>query len=308
MRRARGPRPPMRCGLLELFAAEVAVRRENTEHEAHQEVAHHSSSPGDTPALLHPERSPTQDTRPAPTMSRWARVLLDTLVPRSCEVCARDLPAGHAWCVCGCCWASMPPLPKSLCIACGVPLPRPLPHTHCPTCIGHPPRFTTARAASLYLPATAGLNPLATAIHHLKYAGRRGLAGPLGALLAERFPFGNCVLLVPVPPHPSRLRKRGFNQAVDLARALGRRRGLPVAPRALVRIRATSAQTGLAATERRRNLRGAFVVHRPTVVAHRHVVLVDDVLTTGATADACAGALLAAGARRVDVYTLGRAP
>ena len=160
----------------------------------------------------------------------------------------------------------------------------------------------------MYLPSACGLNPLAAAVQRLKYHGRRTLAGALGALLAERYPFAPDALLVPVPLHRARLGVRGFNQALLLARALGRRRGLPVAPRLLVRTRATEAQARLPAAERRRNLDGAFAVRAPHLCRARSIVLIDDVLTTGATADACARALLDAGAARVHVYTVGRAP
>jgi ComF family protein len=160
----------------------------------------------------------------------------------------------------------------------------------------------------LYLPSADGLNPLAAAIQDLKYRRHRAVASTFGRLLAAHYPFTDDALLVPVPLHTSRLRTRGFNQALLLARALGRSRGLPVASRALARIRATTAQPGLSAADRRRNLRGAFVVRQPDAVRDRAVVLVDDVLTTGATADACARALRAAGAATVDVFTVGRAP
>jgi ComF family protein len=241
-------------------------------------------------------------------MPRWLQVLLDAVLPQHCEACERPLPLGHGACLCATCRAAMAPPPAPLCRSCGVPLGISGPSDACPSCIHHPPAFAAARAAALYLPAASGLNPLAAAVQGLKYRGRRKLAGALGALLAERYPFAPDALLVPVPLHRARLAFRGFNQALLLARALGRRRGLPVAARLLVRTRATQAQARLPAAERRRNLDGVFAVAAPRLCASRSIVLVDDVLTTGATADACARSLLAAGAARVDVYTVGRAP
>ena len=149
---------------------------------------------------------------------------------------------------------------------------------------------------------------MAASVQALKYRRRRIVADALGDLLAERYPFTTEAVLVPVPLHVARLRERGFNQALLLARALGRRRQLPVLPSALARMRATRGQPGLGADARRRNLAGAFTVVDAAAIRKRDVVLVDDVLTSGATANACAAALLAAGASRVDVYTAGRAP
>ncbi|HYV56760.1 MAG TPA: ComF family protein [Candidatus Nitrosopolaris sp.] len=240
-------------------------------------------------------------------MPYWLRVLRDCIFPASCEACEAPLYVGHATSLCAACLASMGPLCPPLCAVCGVPL-RAGAGILCRGCVLHPPAFSTAHATTLYRAAPAGANALAIAVQALKYRRRRIVAQSLGALLAEHYPFDRDALLVPVPLHPHRLRERGFNQALLLARVLGRRRGLAVAARALIRKRHTRAQPGLAAEERRRNLRGAFAVTSPAIVRGRHIVLVDDVLTTGATADACARSLLAAGATRVDAYTVGRAP
>jgi ComF family protein len=128
----------------------------------------------------------------------------------------------------------------------------------------------------------------------------------LGQALYRLLPLPARAVVVPVPLHVTRLRERGYNQALLLARGLGRRARLPVAPRALVRRRPTPSQAHLDAAARRENLAGAFIataaVHAPTVI------LVDDVLTTGATADACARALRGAGATRIIVLTVGRTP
>jgi ComF family protein len=240
-------------------------------------------------------------------MPHWLRVLLDGVFPPHCEACERPVPLGHGSCLCAPCRAAMAPPPEPLCSRCGAPLGASRPSDQCYRCLRHAPAFSAARAAALYLASDTGLNPLAAAVKALKYRRRRVLADALGVLLAERYPFADDAVLVPVPLHRARLRERGFNQAVLLARALGRCRGLPVAPRCLVRTRVTGAQARLTASERRRNLKGAFAL-RSSLPATRSIVLVDDVLTTGATADACARVLRAGGAPRVDVYTVGRVP
>jgi len=246
-----------------------------------------------------------QNRDPPFTMMRWLRLVLDAVFPADCEACGAPLTAGERSCVCAQCRGAMRPVPEPACTSCGAPLAS---TNSCSSCLRHPPAFTTARAAALYLPSATGLNPLASAIQALKYRGRRGVADALGALLAERYPYDADAVLVPIPLHLTRLRARGFNQAALLARALARRRGLAVASRLLARTRPTPAQAGLTASARRRNLHDAFAVRPREEIPDRPIVLVDDVLTTGATADACARALLAAGAARVAVYTVGRAP
>ncbi len=170
--------------------------------------------------------------------------------------------------------------------------------------------MSSARALGPYVGGIPG-NELARAVQHLKYRGRRSLAAPLAELLARHYPFApfaDDALVVPVPLHLARLRARGYNQATLLARGLARRRRLAFAPRLLERCRATVEHATLGAAARRANVQGAFRVRPGSAVAGRTVILVDDVLTTGATADACARVLRAAGARAVHAYTVGHTP
>lgn len=150
---------------------------------------------------------------------------------------------------------------------------------------------------------------VARAITRFKYEGRADLARPLSDLLARcvgQVGAGPDDVTVPVPLHPNRLTERGFNQAALLARAFARRSGARVAPRALERLRDTAQQASLDRVARASNVMDAFRVRTPSVVAGRHVVLVDDVCTTGATLDACARALGDAGAARVTRAVLAR--
>jgi len=175
----------------------------------------------------------------------------------------------------------------------------------CPRCAGGPRAFAKARAFGVYDGA------LREHLHRVKYLGDRPAAEALGLVLArwvrEGRELGPADLVVPVPLHPLRLRERGFNQADLLAAAVARALGRPVNPAALVRTRPTRAQSQLPVEAREANVRGAFAVPHPAAVRARRVLLVDDVLTTGATADAASEALYRAGASRVEVVCVAAA-
>lgn len=179
----------------------------------------------------------------------------------------------------------------------------------CGKCLRRPPAFAAAWAPYRYQA------PLDLLELRFKFAG--SLAA--GAALAELLIAQTCVMQLPVlgeapaplmacvPLHSRRLRQRGYNQALELARPLARALRLRLLPHLLGRTRATVAQTGLDARQRRSNLRGAFAV-RSGVRLPDHVILVDDVMTTGATLHECARVLRRAGVARVDVWALARAP
>jgi ComF family protein len=179
----------------------------------------------------------------------------------------------------------------------------------CGSCRQAEEEFDMARSYGLYT------GNLRKAILELKFHRREYLGHRLGALLARSFetlPEPDSAIVVPVPLHPSRKRQRGFNQAEVLARGLVRKlrkedRGLQLVVGSLGRTRATVPQIGLSARARRENVRGVFSVNRPEQVRKRTVVLIDDVMTTGATLSACAGALKRAGASRVLALSLARA-
>lgn len=194
-----------------------------------------------------------------------------------------------------------------LCPVCGLPLTAGPSHV-CDRCLENPPAFRRCRALACYRTHDEADDPLGAAIRALKYAGRRAIAGPLSKLLADRFPYSpdEFDVLIPVPLHLERLRARGFNQALLLAREPARRFALELDRLSLRRARSTAPQVGLAEPERRRNLRDAFSIRPGRSVRDRRVLLVDDVCTSTATADACARALVSAGAASVDVLTVAR--
>ncbi|MBM3776718.1 MAG: ComF family protein [Acidimicrobiia bacterium] len=236
--------------------------------------------------------------------------LLAVMLAPRCAACDAQLDSPTGGPVCADCWAAVRPIPAPWCDRCGDPL------TTWRTIGDEPPACTACRHAPGVVDRSRAAGAydgrLRSVIHALKYDGRSGLARPLAARMqaAGQDVLAGATCVVPVPLHPWRRLRRGFNQASELSRHLG----LPVV-HALWRIRATSQQTGLTAAGRRRNVHGAFVLSpwlrtrraRDRWIAGRPVVLVDDVRTTGATIEACARVLKAAGAAEVRALTAARA-
>jgi len=224
----------------------------------------------------------------------------EALLPEACVSCDEVLAEGERErAFCRACWPEVAELPSVCCPRCSQPGAfRQL----CPRCEELPRTFTRAWAPFEHEGA------IARAVHRFKYSDRADLARPLGALLARRAAAELRVLpgtLVPIPLHARRFRERQFDQAALLALELSRRSGRPAAPEVLEWVRHTSRQVRLEESEREANVRGAFAVRRG--VAGADLVLVDDVMTTGATVREAAAVLLSDGARTVSVLCLARA-
>jgi ComF family protein len=238
---------------------------------------------------------------------------MELLFPAACAACdARLWGAPNPW-FCHPCWdeigvnAGQAKVGDALCACCGITIRSSVVDRvagwRCGHCIKTPPAYHMARVLGPYD------GPLGAALRLLKYHGYTGMA----PALAERLPLADLPqelldsdLVLPVPLHPKRLRSRGFNQAGRLARAVGRRLAKPVLEDVLERSGDGTSQVGLSRAQRLANIRGVFrVVGQPQLEGKR-LLLVDDVMTTGATADACAKALMRAGADRVCVWAMAR--
>ena len=235
------------------------------------------------------------------------RAALDLLLPPECLAC--DAPVSASGLFCAACFAATTLIADPLCARCGLPFASAGAAGRdgiCPSCHLAPPRFASARAALLY---DAGARRL---ILPFKHADRPEIASRLAPFLhrAGAALLDQADLLVPVPLHRRRLFARRYNQAAVLALALGRRARRPVLVDALRRLRPTAPLGGKTAAERAQALDGVFAVRpaRAAALAGRRVLLIDDVLTSGATANACAAVLLAAGAAQVDVLAAARVP
>ncbi|MBX7199685.1 MAG: ComF family protein [Rhodospirillaceae bacterium] len=233
-----------------------------------------------------------------------ARIVLNALLPPQCLACTAVVDDAGA--LCGDCFGRMTFVAPPLCAACGMGLDGPAfgEATLCGACIAAAPVYGRARAVFVYDEASRGL------VLKLKHGDRTDAAVHLARWLqrAGAELLAGCDVIVPVPLHRWRLLMRTYNQAALLANALGKLAGKPVAVDALRRVKATPSQGGLSRAARARNVGRAFAVAAPAPIAGKRVLLIDDVFTTGATAEACARALLDAGATAVDVLVLARVP
>lgn len=223
------------------------------------------------------------------------------LFPSACLLCSA--PGADDLDLCPACLRALP-WNRSSCTHCAAPLPPAsagAPQV-CGQCLNHPPPFDAVLAPLLYRP------PLDWLVQGFKFHQRLAPGRLLGELLAGHLAEHAVAvpdLIVPVPLHPARLRERGYNQALELARPVARRLRVPLVPERVRRTRATASQSLLAAAERRRNVRGAFELARP--LAARHVAIIDDVMATGSTVGELARVLRRGGAERIEVWAVARA-
>ncbi len=230
-----------------------------------------------------------------PRIDHCVKIVLAWLYSSPCAVCAD--PAAGAWALCPDCAGDLP-RPTSQCPRCGG---RYAGTGLCGQCQHDPPAFDVTIAPLAYLP------PVAHLIREFKYRGRIQHARLLGELfLREVEPRITLPpdVIIPVPLHRARLRQRGFNQSVELARPIARSLGTRIDPRVAIRTRDTRPQAELPSKQRRQNLRNAFAIRGP--IAHRRVAIVDDVMTSGHTVSQLARCLQRVGVEHIQVWVLAR--
>ena len=248
------------------------------------------------------DASPSLRARLGALIGGLGRFGLDALYPPTCLACRAA--TGQAGALCAACWRAMRFIERPFCDRLGTPFEQDLGEgLLSPQAITDPPVFRRARAVARFEDG-----PARHLVHRLKYSDRGELAAPLGAWMARAGAelLVEADAIVPTPLHAWRLWTRRFNQAAALASAVAEGAGKPFEPRWLLRVKSTRSQVGLSRDQRAHNVQGAFRVAPGAPVKGRRIVLVDDVLTSGATANAAARALLRAGARDVDLLVFAR--
>jgi len=252
---------------------------------------------------------PTTRDLPCSYPQRLLDSILNLVYPDTCFLCSAPVARHQDCAVCATCWdkALALQIERPRCSCCGIPFhnfEKEAEHL-CGNCILQLPPYAAARSFGYYTAELSGL------IQGLKFQGRRNLIGLLAPLLVTTFfeSWGReeFDIVVPVPLHPKRRRERGYNQAELLACALSRKIAVPFSADALVRIRHTLPQVGLSESQRMENVSKAFRCKDAQRISNARVLLIDDVMTTGATVGSAARCLLDGGALRVSVLTLARA-
>lgn len=229
------------------------------------------------------------------------RLALDVALPPLCPSCRSPLGDGVG--LCAGCWSRLALIEPPYCARLGIPFAYdPGPGLLSMEAIADPPAYDRARAAARYDDVSRAL------VQAFKYGDHIDMAPMMGRWMARagRELLEGAEALLPVPLHWRRLWARRFNQSAALAKAISEINGVPVLHEALLRVRATPQQVGLSKNQRAENMQGVFRVPDKAAVAGRRLVLIDDVLTSGATVDACARALLRAGCAHVDVLVFAR--
>ncbi|MCU7933679.1 MAG: ComF family protein [Candidatus Thiodiazotropha sp. (ex Dulcina madagascariensis)] len=233
-------------------------------------------------------------------VNNWIKNIRSLLYPNGCLLCSA--PGDFDRQFCPACYRSLP-FNRQACHRCALPLPPATPPgALCGSCLAKQPPFDSCVTALCYEP------PVSRLISALKFRQQLHLVEPMAELFTDRLgePLRKPELMLPIPLHPLRLRERGFNQSLELGRVVARRYGLAIDWRICRRVRHTQAQTGLNEKARQKNLRRAFTVCGD--VNGSHLVLFDDVITTGSTIAALSKTLKRAGAKRIDVWALARTP
>jgi ComF family protein len=235
-------------------------------------------------------------------LGRARRAALDLVYPPTCLCCSAAVAEAGA--LCGKCWREMRFIERPFCDRLGTPFPHEMGEgVLSQRAVDDPPVFQRARAVVCFEDG-----PSRRLVHRLKYSDRMELARPMGAWMARAGAdiVADADALAPTPLHFARAWRRQFNQAAALAREVGRVSGKPCESSLIERVKPTRSQVGLSRTQRAANMQGAFRCPPTARLSGRRIVLVDDVLTSGATANAAARALLRGGAKSVDVLVFAR--
>ena len=239
------------------------------------------------------------------TLSSVLNCVSEVIFPPQCLGCSEILHPSNAKIFCHNCNDKIKFINGNICNICGTTFPHSPAGNHlCGDCLDNRPYFSCARAVFSYE------NIILNAIHQFKYKNNLSLGEFLASFMADfSFPdidFADYSLIIPVPLHVKRLRERGFNQSLFLARPLGEKQHIPVNFSLLKRHKFTLTQTSSNKKERKQNIKGAFEVSDKKKIAGKNILLIDDVYTTGATVNECAKTLMKSGAKKVSALTLAR--